>query len=182
LMTKHPVHRSASPPVAIRFLFSLDPMSRTFRASLKPYIVMTICIGIIPAGALPWALRGDTNATQIAAAGFVALLFAYFWLSRFRLTLTPSMLTYSSLFSKTRTIRFSDITASQVVWNTAAGYQFSCLHVTANSRTLRINHNVFSRDANRALFQLVGPNQELQPAAGRRENCNGEIRKQRTGF
>jgi len=44
-------------------------------------------IGIIPAIATPFALRGDKGAAQIAAVGFAALVFAYFWLSRFRLVI-----------------------------------------------------------------------------------------------
>jgi hypothetical protein len=32
-------------------------------------------------------LRGDKGAAQIAAVGFAALVFAYFWLSRFRLVI-----------------------------------------------------------------------------------------------
>ena len=62
-------------------------MPRTFRACWSSYLVITICIGIIPAIATPFALRRDKGAAQIAAIGFAALVFAYFWLSRFRLVI-----------------------------------------------------------------------------------------------
>ena len=144
-------------------------MTRTFRAAVKPYVVLTICIGIVPAFALPQAFRGDKDALWIGVAGFAALLFTYFWLSRFRLTITPHSLTYCSLFAGERTIKFSDITASHMVWRSALYGSYSRLYLTAHGGTTRINFHVFPDDAARALLHLAGPNQALQPTADRRE-------------
>jgi hypothetical protein len=43
------------------------------------------------------------------------------------------------------------------------------LAVKVRGTTTRINFKVFSREAARALFHLVGPNQSLEPSAGRRD-------------
>ena len=128
--------------------------------------MLTICVGITPAIVLPAALHGDKGAAQIAAAGFVALLFVYFWLSRFRLTITPDALTYSSLFTGERVIRFSEITASDIFWQ-GTGRKRPLLEIKARGGTTRINFKVFSREAVTALFHLAGPNLALQPTADR---------------
>jgi hypothetical protein len=118
---------------------------------------------------MPMALRGDRDAAAVAAVGIVALLFIYFWLSRFRLTINPDGLVYSSLFTGERRIRLVDITHTKMVYETGL-YNFRCLlAITASGVTTRINFKVFSREAARALFHLVRPNQSLEPTAGRRD-------------
>ena len=147
--------------------FSLGPMERTFRACLSSYIVLTICVGITPAIAFAIALQGDRGAVWVTIAGFAALLFTYFWLSRFQLTLTPHSLTYRSLFTGERTVSFADITSSDLYWQRGAyGCRF-LLELMAGGRRLRINYKVFSREAVHALFHLLGPNQALEPTPNR---------------
>jgi hypothetical protein len=144
-------------------------MARSYRAYLSSYIVLTVCFGLVPAITLPMGLHGDRDAAAVAAVGVVALLFIYFWLSRFRLTINPDGLVYSSLFTGERRIRLADITHTNVVYETGP-YNFRCLlAITANGVTTRINFKVFSRDATRVLFHLVRPNQSLEPTAGRRD-------------
>jgi hypothetical protein len=53
-------------------------MSRIYRTRLSSYIVLSICIGITPAIALVFALRGDRDAMWVVAVGLAALLFTYF--------------------------------------------------------------------------------------------------------
>jgi hypothetical protein len=131
---------------------------------------MTICIAIIPAITVPLALRGDRGAAPIAILGVAALLFAYFWLSRFRLTITPHSLTYTSLFTGERVIQFSELTESDIVWESyppGRAYSRPLLQLVVGGKATRINFKVFSLEAAQALFHLVGPNQSLQPTAGR---------------
>lgn len=139
-------------------------MSRTFHASTGRYIVATIAFGILPLFCLPLAMKGVRGAAQIAIAGLAALLFAYFWLSRFKLTLTPQSLTYHSLWTE-RTIRFSDITASEWVIQGHGPRQRTLLQLTAQREKTRINIKVFSSEAQSALVHLVGPNHSLEPTA-----------------
>jgi hypothetical protein len=140
-------------------------MSRTFHACWSTYVAMTICFGIVPVISLPAALHGDKDAAWIAAGSFALLLFVYFWLSQFKLVITPSKLIYSSLFTGERIIEFSQLAASDVVWQGQGAHQRMLLRLTAAGVTTRINFKVFSREAVRALFHLVGPNQSLEPVS-----------------
>ena len=135
-------------------------MERTFRACLSSYVILALCIGLIPAVTVPSALHGDKDAAWIAAAGFAALLFTYFWLSRFKLSFAPDALTYSSLFTGERTIHYSDITESQLYcqWYASRyGGRRTMLQLTVRGKPLRINYKVFSRDAVKMLFGVAGP-------------------------
>ncbi len=138
-------------------------MARSYRACLSGYIVLTICFGLIPAITLPMALRGDRDAAVVAVAAIVALLLIYFWLSRFRLAISPDALVYSSLFTGERRIRLADITHTSMVCQTGLYGFRGLLAIAANGVTTRINIKVFSREAATALFHLVGPNQSLEP-------------------
>jgi hypothetical protein len=143
-------------------------MERTYRACLSSYIVLTICIGLTPAIALAIALRGDRDAAWVTIAGFAALLFTYFWLSRFHLTITPHSITYRSLFAGEHTIELSDITSRDIYWERGR-YSRPLLELHVRGKRLRINYKVFSLEGAHALFQAVGPNQSLEPIAGRRD-------------
>ena len=144
-------------------------MSRTYRACLSSYVVLSICIAITPAIALVFVLRGDRDAMWVVVVGLAALLFTYFWLSRFRLTITPHSVTYSSLFTSERTIELSEVDRSDMACQSGLYDGRYLLAVKAQGTTMRINFKVFSREAARALFHLIGPNQSLEPTAGRRE-------------
>jgi hypothetical protein len=149
--------RLASVPVAVAYLILVRPMERTFRACLSSYIVLTVCIGITPAITLLFALRGDKDAAWVAAAGFAALLFTYFWLSRFRLSFAPEALIYSSLFTGRHTIRLSELTRSQLYHQSGIYGSRDLLQLSVHGTTLRINFKVFSDDAVRILFEVAGP-------------------------
>ena len=147
-------------------------MERRYRACLSRYIVVTICVGLTPAIALAIALHGDGGAVWVTIAGFAALLFTYFWLFCFRLTLTPHSLTYRSLFAGERTVNVSDITSSDLYWQQGAYGGRFMLELMVGERRLRINYKVFSREAVHALFHLVGPNKTLEPTADRPESSS----------
>ena len=86
------------------------------------------------------------------------MLFTYFWLSRFRLTITPQEIIYHSLFTGERVIRLSEITASEIHLERGYGHR-ALLQLQSGGVTTRINFKVFSRKAAATLFRLVGPNQ-----------------------
>ena len=136
-------------------------MTRSFRACLSTYVILTICVGLIPAITLPSALRGDRDAAWIAATGIAALLFVYFWLSRFRVTITPDTIVYSSLFTGERRIRLADVTHTEMIYQTGwIGWRY-LLAVTARGVTTRMNYKVLSREAAKELFDAVDPNRSL---------------------
>ena len=142
-------------------------MERTYRACLSSYIVLTICIGVTPAIALAIALRGDSVAAWVAAAGFAALLFTYFWLSRFKLVITPHSLTYSSLFTGERTMELSEISTRDIHEERGLYGSRYLLELYARGKRLRITYKVFSLEGAHALFEAVRPNQALEPTASR---------------
>jgi hypothetical protein len=148
--------RSVLVPVAAAYLFLVRPMERTFRACLRPYIILTVCIGITPLIALLPAIRGDKDAAWVTAIGFAALLFTYFWLSRFRLTFTPDALTYSSLFAGHHRVPLSELARSQIYHQSGKYGGRDLLQLTVHGKTLRINFKVFSDDATRMLFEVAG--------------------------
>ena len=140
-------------------------MTRSFRACLSTYVILTICFGLIPGITLPSALRGDRDAGWIAAVGIAVLLFVYFWLSRFRVTITPDAVVYSSLFTGERRIRLADVTHTEMICESGLYGRRYLLAVTARGVTTRMNYKVLSREAARKLFDAVDPNQSL-PHAG----------------
>ena len=131
----------------------------TFRACWSSYLVMTICIGIIPTVTTPLALRGDRGATQIAVVGWAALLLAYFWLSRFRLEFSDERIGYESLFSPYRIIQ-RDAVADAEFARDSSSYEspFTFVVRTVTGEQLRINAKVFSREALQHLLQLTPKN------------------------
>jgi hypothetical protein len=94
----------------------------------------------------------------LAAATPVATLW---WLSRFRITIAPGALTYSSLYCGERTINLSDIESAEVVFQRGFGMR-PLLEVRTPGVTLRINFKVFSHEAREDLFQVAGANNHLQ--------------------
>ena len=132
-------------------------MSQSYRACWSSYLVLTVCVGLLPAITLPIGLRGDHGASQVTALGLAVLLFTYFWLSRFKLTVTPRTITYSSLYSGERTVNLSEVEASEIVCQTFyLFYRRFLLEVRTKDETLRINYKVFSREAVRTVFHVLG--------------------------
>ena len=65
-------------------------------------------------------------------------------------------LTYSSLYCGVRTIHLSDIESSEVVFQFGGPGVRPLLEVRTPGTTLRINFKVFSHEARKDLFQVVG--------------------------
>lgn len=92
--------------------------------------------------------------------------FTIWWLSRFRITITSSTLTYSSLYSGRKTVNLREIESSEVIIQRGLGGARPLLAVTSPDARLLINFKVFSKDARKDLFQTVGP--DTAPASTRR--------------
>ena len=79
------------------------------------------------------------------------------WLSRFHITITPTTLTYSGAFFRGQTIQLSDIRRSGVIIRRGVpGFSQPLLEVETSSIRLRIHYKVFSHEARKDLFQVVG--------------------------
>jgi hypothetical protein len=83
--------------------------------------------------------------------------------------MTPDKVIYSSLYTGERTINLGEVEGSEMIYQSGFYGGRYLLEVKAHGVKTRINFKVFSRDAVRALFHLVGPNQSLEPTAGRRD-------------
>jgi hypothetical protein len=106
--------------------------------------------------------------TKVFLISVVAALipaFTIWWLSRFRITITPTVLRYSSPFSSERTINLPDIESSGVVFQRGARGVRPLLEVRTPGVTVRIHFKVFSQEACTDLFQTTGANKTLHATA-----------------
>jgi len=78
------------------------------------------------------------------------------WLSRFRITITPSRLTYSSGGGGEQSIELSDIESAGVIIQRGVRGFRPLLEVRSPTTILRIHFKVFSHEARKDLFQVVG--------------------------
>jgi hypothetical protein len=86
---------------------------REFRACRSSYIVFgVICGGIIVLGAVTLLVNYEPSGWWLVGLPVLALAFIAFWLSRFRLVITPESVCCSNLFSRQQTIRRSEIAAT----------------------------------------------------------------------
>jgi hypothetical protein len=144
-------------------------MPRTYRVSASTYFglglfaagLAFVCLLVPCIFAYP-----PLPPTKVILLSVVAALipaFTIWWLSRFRITITPSALTYSSLYTGKHTVDLSEIESSEVVMQRGLVGARPLLAVTSPRVKLLINFKVFSKDARKDLFQTVGPNTALEP-------------------
>jgi hypothetical protein len=119
------------------------------------YLVFAAIVGTV-LGISVWAAFKEPLSLMTIPVCLAALGFAFLWLSRFRLVITPDAITYSCLFGTERTIRREDITAAGFAPRTS-GFEspFTFLVRSGSGGELRINTRVFSRAAVRELCTLV---------------------------
>lgn len=85
-----------------------------------------------------------------------ALAFAFVWLSRFRLVITPEAVTYSSLFVNEQTLQRSKISEAGFAERTKAFESpYTFVIRSSSGCELRINAKVFSPSAARELRALA---------------------------
>ena len=133
--------------------------TREFRACLSSYIVFAVIFGGLAVFLTLVLLATNASDFQgwLAVGSCLAVLaFSYYWLSRFHLVIGSEFISYASLFSVRRTIRRSEIIATEFVAEPGP-YEtpFTIVVITESGDDLRINSKVFSLDAVRALLALV---------------------------
>jgi len=131
-----------------------------FAAALAFVCLLVPCIFAYPAHPLRQIVLLSILAASIPFA-------TIWWLSRFRITITPTTLTYSSLFCGERTINLSDIESSEVVFQLGTRGVRPLLEVRTPGVMLRIHFKVFSHEARKDLFQVAGTNKSLQATGDR---------------
>jgi hypothetical protein len=134
--------RTYKVPISTHFGFGL------FAAGLAFLCLLVPCIFAYPSPSpakILWL-------SLIAAAVPVGTVW---WLSRFRITITPSRLTYSSANGE-RSIELSDIESAGIIIQRGISGSRPLLEVRSPTTILRIHFKVFSHEARKDLFQVVG--------------------------
>jgi hypothetical protein len=127
-----------------------------FAAGLAFVCLLVPCIFAYPP--LP-----STKVLLLSAIAVLIPAFTIWWLSRFRITITPSALTYSSFYAGEHTVDLSEIESSEIIIQRGLVGARPLLAVTSPRARLLINFKVFSKDARQDLFRTVGPNTALEP-------------------
>jgi hypothetical protein len=125
-----------------------------FAAGLAFVCLLVPCIFAHPARPLSQIILLSVLAAAIPSA-------MIWWLSRFRIIITPTALRYSSPFCNERTIILPDIESSEVVIQRGTRGVRPLLEVRTSGVTLRIHFKVFSHEARKDLFQVTGANKSL---------------------
>ncbi len=136
-----------------------------FAAGLAFVCLLVPCIFAYPARSLSQIVLLSVLAAAIPSA-------TIWWLSRFRITITPTALKYSSPFRDERTISLPDIESAEVIFQRGTRGVQPLLEVRAPGDTLRIHFKVFSHEARKDLFQVTGANKSLQATAAGPASCD----------
>ncbi|MGA3268969.1 MAG: hypothetical protein ABSE16_19390 [Verrucomicrobiota bacterium] len=140
-------------------------MKRTYKASPSSYAIFgipTICLlgFVFLTFYLGIASRGPAD--LFCAFLFAVLpIFVFWWLSRFRLTIGPDSISYSSAFGKEQSVDLADARDAEVV----LVYERRMLFLAIKTPTeikMRIHHKVFSREAYQDLCRTVMPDSVSQ--------------------
>jgi hypothetical protein len=133
--------------------------AREFRASLGVYIIFTVIFGGLALAVTAVLLiknPSDVDGWLTVATCLLALAFAIFWLSRFRLVVGIQYIGYATLLRRFRTIPRSEIVAIIPAEETGPFESpFTIRVITASGDELRINAKVFPRVAIAALLEGV---------------------------
>jgi hypothetical protein len=142
---------------------------KTFKTAPSAYAVFGIILGIPTACIVSMMLMRTTLSAVLGVVTCVAAIgFVFAWLRSFRVTITPTELTYHSLTQhrsierqKIRSVKFS------VEPLKGASDPTVRITITASGETepLLINAKVFGRDAVAAILRL-DPSRASSPAAG----------------
>ena len=129
-----------------------------FAAGLAFVCLLVPCIFAYPARPISQIVLLSVLTVAIPSA-------TIWWLSRFRITITPTALRYSSPFRDERSINLPEIESSEVIFQRGTYGVRPLLEVRAPGVTLRIHFKVFSHEARKDLFQVTGANNALEPTA-----------------
>ena len=120
-------------------------MKQEHRACGSSYAVFAAVVGA-PLGISAFAALNKPSFLKAVFICLAALCFAFLWLSRFRLVITPEAVSYSSFFAPERTIQRADIAAAGFAARTG-GFEspFTFVIRSGSGSEIRINAKVFSR-------------------------------------
>ncbi len=120
-------------------------MKQEHRACGTSYVVFAAIVGT-PLGISAFAALNQPSFLKAVLICLAALGFAFLWLSRFRLLITPEAVSYSSLFVPERTVQRADIAAAGFAARTG-GFEspFTFIIRSGTGSEIRINAKVFSR-------------------------------------
>lgn len=148
-------------------------MHRQYKASLNSYIGLGIgALGFSAVLLCPlfieYPLSKPHDVWLASAIGIGLPVFTFWWLSRFRLTITPGELSYSSAFRRERTIKLSEVYSAGIV-HMGGGMKLFDVRST-DGTSLLIHYNIFSEAACKDLFKLAMPEiargaQKLSPGS-----------------
>jgi len=143
-------------------------MKRTYKASVKSYMgfglfalfYSAFILGLLSIEKPPHELHHVMPGIVISIA---LPTFVFWWLSRFRLTIGPESISYSSAFSREQSVDLADIRGAKVVLIYESRRR--PLHPTrlylaiknGDKIMMRIQHIVFSREAYQDLNRVVMP-------------------------
>lgn len=142
-------------------------MKRTYKAAISSYIGFGIFVfgfsGLVLSPLFieyPPPKPHDAILAAMMAVGLPVCVF--WWLSRFRLTIGPDSISYSSAFGKEQSVDLADIHGAEVVMI------YECRRVCLAIKTgmeirMRIHHKIFSREAYQDLCRVVTPHSSQQP-------------------
>ena len=139
------MERTYKVPASTYFVLGLFAAGLAFLCLLAP------CIFTYPARPLSQIVLLSVSAAAIPSA-------TIWWLSRFRITITPTALRYSSPFCGERSVNLPDIESSEVVFQRGTRGVRPLLEVRSPGVTLRIHFKVFSHEARKDLFQVTRSN------------------------
>ena len=139
-------------------------MRRQYKASLNSYVGLGIgALGFSAVLLSPLFIEcppPKPHDVWLASAISIGLpVFTFWWLSRFRLTITPTELSYTSAFTSERTINLAEVCSARMIHTGRRGAPGMKLFEvrSTDGTSVRIHYNLFSDEACEDLFKLAMP-------------------------
>jgi hypothetical protein len=129
------------------------PASTYFGLGLFPFGLAFLCLLTPPLFAYP--KDSPTKILLLSITAIVIPVAVVWWLSRFKIIITPDALIYSSAFGRQQSVSLTDITHSKIIMRAGISGVQPLLEVRSKETQLRINFKVFSHEARKDLFHAV---------------------------
>ena len=136
-------------------------MQRTYRVPASTYFGLGLFASglafVILLAPLLFAYPKDspTKILLISIAALAVPIATIWWLSRFKIIITPDTLIYSSAFGRQRSVNLTGITNSRIIMRIGIIRVQPLLEVESKETRLRINFKVFSHETRKDLFNIV---------------------------
>jgi hypothetical protein len=140
---------------------TVPPNRLDARACTSTYVIFCGMFGFLFALGILIGIRpgGDPTVTLASAAAFILSIL---WVRAFHLVIADGVISYRSLFGRTRSISATNIGKAATELNLRSGFrppmQLIIYPMNANEdRPIRINMKVFSREDLARVFDFLGP-------------------------